>query len=119
MNRKGWESVGSSAAGGLVEALLQKKVPKESDLELIRAYFSGKEEIDLERFRRENRGEYLEVAAVDKSQGYLFFYELQIDRNHEARMESELLRQRKLGKYIERKFTDYPEGISGFHWSWN
>lgn len=93
-----------------------QSIPKGSDLELIKTYFSGRKEIDSDRFNRENKGDYLELVAVDKSQGYLFFSQNRFDSNHEARMESELIRQRKLGKYIERKFTDYQEGISGFSW---
>jgi len=95
---------------------LERKALTRLDLELIKDYFFGNNRINLDSFTRENRGVYLEIISASSDEGYLFFGELQLDRDYEARMESELSIQKKKGRIIYKKFTDYKERISGFHW---
>jgi len=98
---------------------LEEKMPNELDKELLRTYFSNQDGIDLTGFSRVNEGYHLAITSNKRDRGYYFFGELQLDRNHEARMEVELARQKRLGKIINRKFIDYTEGLSGFSWSKN
>ncbi|MDE1848970.1 MAG: hypothetical protein KGH55_02975 [Nanoarchaeota archaeon] len=91
----------------------------ETDKEIIGTYLQHERHpVNLDGFKRVNRGYFLEIEAGDSSQGYMLFPELQLDRDHEGRMERELKFQREVvGRTINRKFSDYREGISGFHWS--
>ena len=90
----------------------KKKSLTVKDVMLVRAYF---EESSLEGFCRNNDG-CLRLDSPHMGRGYVFVYALQLDRDHERRMEEEIRLAKGLGRNVKRKFTDYSEDLSGFYW---
>lgn len=88
------------------------KPVKESDKNLVQIYFNNELTDD---FLQLNDG-FVRIVSFDVRVGYTFAYELQLNRNHENRMEKELKRHRIEGLHITRKFVNYKGGISGFSW---
>lgn len=80
----------------------------------VQEYF-GREE-DLSDFKRRNKGNYLELLSPEGGRGYLFFGELQLDRDYEARMSGEREKSEFIGRKTINVFVDNKKGLSGFYW---
>ena len=109
---------GSPVRYGLVKTILQDPI-RNSDLELIKTYFTNGDEINLDGFTRSNEGCYVKIESPAHDIGYLFFPGLPSSGNYKKGMEAELIIQRNQGLVIDREFTDYQKGLSGFSWRKN
>ena len=83
------------------------------DKNLVKTYFE--ENLD-NSFYRINEGYFLKIISKDKTSGFVFAGELQVDRNHAEILDKiiEFAPNSKLS--LKRKFYDYDKGISGFSW---
>ncbi len=80
--------------------------------EWIRNYFNVEE--DMNNFERRNRG-YLELRSLDKSRGYVFVGEIQLNRDYEGRMRDAKGKD-YFNKTLIREFVDHDNKLAGFSW---
>ncbi|MFA4952840.1 MAG: hypothetical protein WC584_01305 [Candidatus Pacearchaeota archaeon] len=84
------------------------------DVKFIHKHFG---DVNLRYFRASSdyENQIFRVELNDKM-GYYFVGELGVSGSHEKRMELELKKQKKIGKFVRKKFVDYNDHISGFCW---
>ncbi len=84
------------------------------NIQFIRGHFGN---VSLRGFRAQNdyENQVFRVELNDEM-GYYFVGELNINGSHEKRMELELKKQKKLGRFVRKKFVDYNGHVSGFCW---
>lgn len=89
-------------------------VPASTLQEWIKEYFNINE--NLKGFKRRNNG-CLELMSQDNSRGYIFWGEIQLDRDVKGRMEKEK-EHYIINKRLLREFVDYEQGLAGLSWVW-
>ena len=88
-------------------------------VQLIKDYFSPA--IDSKKYRsRDNffiNGGAVEIENLSQTQGYVFVPEIQLERDTLEAMNQIRKVYQARGFTLEKAFTDFKEGISGFSWS--